>query len=97
MSGPLLRDERGFVISRYPDPTVRCQFHDVRKPQVADRERMRLLKAERELIALWVIAENLELSDIAMTRISDALEAIRLALQVKRRQFGMQTDAQVAA
>jgi hypothetical protein len=67
-------------------------------PQPSDIERMRLIKAERELLTLQIIADHLGLSEIGQTRVADALEAIRLALQVKRRQCGMQADdAQVAA
>jgi hypothetical protein len=95
MSDIILKNQQGVVL-RYTDPSVRRPHHDSRKLQPGDRERMRVLKAERELITLEIISEHLDLSDIALTRVADALEAIRLALQVKRRQFGMQTDAQAA-
>jgi hypothetical protein len=94
MSDKIVRNYEGVVL-RYSDPSVRR--HDEQRPQVSDRARMRLIKAERELLTLQILTDHLELSDIALTRISDALEAIRLGLQVKRRQYGMQTDAQVAA
>jgi hypothetical protein len=81
----------------YVDAAARRPHHDERKAQPGDRERMRLLKAERELLTLQIIADHLGLSEIGMTRVSDALESIRLALQVKRREYGMQTDAWVAA
>lgn len=76
-------------VREHLDLETRHQFHEERQPQLSDRERRRLIKAERELLTLQIIAEHLDLSDIAMTRIADALEAIRLALQVKRRKYGM--------
>ena len=91
----VFRDAR--AVFDYIDPAARRPHHDERRQEPTDRERMRLIKAERELLTLQIIADHLDLSDIALTRIADALEAIRLALQVKRRQLGMKTDAQVAA
>ena len=84
----ITRDRNGVVL-RYADPSVRLPHHDTRQIQTSDRERMRLIKAERELLTLQIIADHLGLSEIGMTRVSDALEAIRVALEVKRRQIGM--------
>jgi hypothetical protein len=97
MSGDIILRDRNGVLLRYTDPSVRGPHHDARQVQPSDRERMRLIKAERELLTLQIIADHLGLSEIGQTRVADALEAIRLALQVKRRQYGMQTDTQMVA
>ena len=97
MNGGIVTRNAAGVVLRYTDPSVRRPHHDERRQQPSDRERMRLLKAERELLTLQIIADHLGLSEIGQTRVADALEAIRLALQVKRREYGMQTDSQVAA
>ena len=94
MSG-VFRDSR--AVFDYIDPSMRRQHHDERKLQPSDRERTRLIKAERELLTLQIIADHLDLSDIALTRIADALEAIHLALQVRRRQYGMPAVQEAAA
>jgi len=88
------RNAEGVILRYYPD---RCGPHHVeQRPQVADRQRMQLIKAERALLSLWVIAEHLNLSDIGMTRIADELETIRKALEVKRRDYGMAPNVEVA-
>lgn len=89
MNGDIVTRNSAGVVLRYTDPSIRRSHHDERKTQPTDRERMRLIKAERELLTLQIIADHLGLSEIGMTRVSDALEAIRLALGVKRRQYGM--------
>jgi DNA-binding NtrC family response regulator len=97
MNGDVVVRDRNGVLLRYADPSVRRAQHHSRNAQPCDRERMSLIKAERELLTLQIVADHLDLSDIAMTRISDALQVIRIALQVKRREYGMQTDEMVAA
>lgn len=57
----------------------------------SDRERARLLRAERACLTLRVLAEHMELSDIAMTRVLDELHAIQRALSLKRSRLGMQS------
>ncbi len=89
------RNDEGVILRYHPDQLG--PHHLERRPQVADRQRMQLLKAERSLLTLWVIAENLNLSDIAMTRIADELETIRRALDTKRRDYGMAPNIEVAA
>jgi hypothetical protein len=79
------RDQHG-VLLRYPI--------DVRPPaqprnSSTDRERMTLIKAERELAALEIILEHLDVSDIAMVRIADALNTIGKALDVERTRLGL--------
>jgi hypothetical protein len=88
MSDIILRDSRG-VLLRYTDPSVLHAHIAEQRPQVSDRRRISLLKAERELLTLRIIADHLDLSNSALTRISDALEVIRVALEVKRRDYGM--------
>jgi hypothetical protein len=96
MSAVLKRDDHG-VLLNYGDPGAKHRHHVEQRPQVADRQRMQLLKAERSLLTIWVIAENLNLSDIAMTRIADELETIRRALDIKRRDYGMAPSVEEAA
>jgi hypothetical protein len=88
------RNAEGVILRYHPDQ--RGPHHVERRPQVADRQRMQLLKAERSLLSLWVIAENLNLSDIALTRIADELETIRKALEIKRRDYGLAPNVEVA-
>jgi hypothetical protein len=59
------------------------------KNQPSDRERMALLRAERELVILEIIFDHLELSGIAQTRLADALNAIYEALELKRPALGL--------
>jgi hypothetical protein len=93
MSRDIVRiNERG-VILRYADPGARRQHHVERRAQHSDEQRVAVLKAERALIVLEVITECADLSDAALDRIDDALQDIYDALQLKRRQFGMYTDA----
>jgi hypothetical protein len=96
MSAVIQRNHEGVVL-RYADPTVLRAHHVEQRPQVADRQRVQLIKAERSLLTLWVIAENLNISDIGMTRIADELETIRRALDIKRRDYGMAHNVEVAA
>jgi hypothetical protein len=97
MNGDIVTRNSAGVVLRYTDPSVRRPHHVERKPQVSDSERIALIKAERELLTLQIIADHLGLSEIGMTRVSDALEAIRLALGVKRRQYGMPAAEEAAA
>ena|ERR1700719_5154696 len=97
MSDLVLRDTRGFVISRYADPSVLRPYHTERRAHVSDTRRNALIKAERELLTLRVIADHLDLSEIARARIHDSLEAIRLGLEVKRQDYGMPAVEEAAA
>jgi hypothetical protein len=96
VSGLVLRNHEGVTL-RYPDPGVQRTHHVEQRPQVSDIRRNTLLKAERELLTLRIIADHLEISDVGMTRIAEALEAIRLGLEVKRRDYGMPAVEEAAA
>jgi len=96
MSAVLRRDDHG-VFLRYADPTVLRPHHVEQRPQVSDTRRIALIKAERELLTLRIIADHLDLSNIGRTRIDVALEAIRVGLEFKRRDYGMSVAAEVAA
>lgn len=81
----------GHNAARFNSEGVLLQYH-VDAPTLAvkgtvqsDRERIALIKAQTELAALEIILEHLDLSDIAQTRICDALDTIREAIEVKRR------------
>lgn len=89
MNGDIVRRDRNGVLLRYSDPAVRRAHHDLRGAQPADCDRTRLIEAERELLRLYVIWECSDFPEFAINRIEYALEAIRMGLQVKRRQFGM--------
>jgi hypothetical protein len=83
------RDRHGVVL-RYSPGRLR-PHHVERQPQVSDRRRNNLIAAERELLSLQIIAEHLDVSDIGMTRIHDALNTIRRALDLKRPSLGLAT------
>jgi hypothetical protein len=83
------------VLLRY-HPDQRGPHHLEQWPQVADSQRVQLIKAERALLSLWVIAEHLNISDIGMTRIANEIETIRRALEFKRRDYGMAPNVEVA-
>jgi hypothetical protein len=83
-----VRNHEG-VILRYGDLSELRPFHTEQKPQPHDRERIAVIKAGRELVVLEIIFEHLDLSDIARTRIDDALWVIYCALQSERRKLGM--------
>jgi hypothetical protein len=78
------------VLLNYGDPSTRRAHHDQQGPQIGDRRRVALIRAERELVVLEIIVEHLDLSDIALTRIADALHAIRRALDLNRPACGLQ-------
>ncbi len=88
-------DDSGVLLRYFPDKLGR--HHVEQRPQVSDRRRMALLKAERAVLTLWIIAEHLNISDVGMTRIADELQAIREALEVKRRDYGMTAKTERAA
>lgn len=90
------RNQEG-VILVYGDHGQPHPYHTETRPHISDSRRIALLKAERELLVLRILADHLDLSDIALTRINDSLEAIRLGLEVKRRDYGMAIQAEVAA
>jgi hypothetical protein len=83
----LVRNDEGVLLRYNVDAPLPAQ----RKVQPSDAERMALLKAEGELLALSIIAEHLDISDIAIVRIADALDTIRSALDVRRSRLGMQS------
>lgn len=91
MSAAVIHRNREGVLLRYADPGVRRPHHSERKVQPGDGERISVLKAEHALIVLQLIAQYAELSDLAMTRIDDALTEIYQALQLRRKTFGMNT------
>ena len=90
------RNHEGVILD-YGDPGERCVIHVNPRPDVSDTRRIALIKAERELLTLWILAEHLDISDIGRTRIADALEVIRLGLEVKRHDYGMPVQAEAAA
>jgi hypothetical protein len=77
------------VLLDYGDPGRRHPHHDQRKAQPSDRERIALLKASRELAVLEIIFNHLDLSGIAQTRLTDAMNVIYDALHLKRPRLGM--------
>lgn len=89
MSGNVRRNREG-VLLRYADPGVLRSFHGEQPPRPSDRERMAVIAADHELAVLRIIAEHLDLSDIGMTRIMDALETIGDALDRMRDLLGRQ-------
>jgi hypothetical protein len=96
MTAVVARNHHG-VLLRYADPSVLRPHHVEQRPQISDGRRAALIRAERELLTLRIIADHLDLSSIALTRIGDALESIRVALEVKRRDYGMSAKTEAAA
>jgi hypothetical protein len=78
------RDGHG-VLLRYPSHDVGRPYQTEQRPQVSDRRRIALIKAERALVWLQIIVDHLDVSDLGLTHIGDALESIRIGLEVKRR------------
>lgn len=93
----LPRFDHNGVLLDYADPAVLRPHHVERKPQPADLERVRLIEGERELLKLYVIWECSGYPEFALNRIEYSLEAVRMALQVKRRQYDMSTAESEAA
>jgi hypothetical protein len=87
-----LRNHEGVLLD-YGDPGALRDYHREHKPQANDRERVELLKAERELLTLRVIVDHLDISNIGITRIHDALQQIQRALAAKRPRLGMSPPA----
>ena len=79
------RDQYGVQLRYMIDAPLRV----TRTIQPADRQRIALIKAERELAILEIILDHLELSGIAQTRLADALNSIYLALELKRPALGL--------
>ena len=50
---------------------------------------MTVLRAQRETEALRVIVEHSDLSDVALRRAAEALDAIRAGLNAKRTEHGL--------
>jgi hypothetical protein len=93
VSGDIVRLNPDGVLLRYGDPSQRHALHDERKAQPDDLQRVAILKAERALTLIRIITEHAEFSDYALSRLEDALEEIYEALQLKRRECGMCTEA----
>jgi hypothetical protein len=85
------RNHEGVVL-RYA-PSALGRHHIERRPQTSDRDRVRLIAAEREILIMTIIFDHLELSGIARTRLDDAVTRIRRALAIKRRNLGMASAA----
>src|ERR1700722_18597965 len=82
-------DHNGVLLD-YADPSIRREFHVERTPHRGDRRRCALIQAEREILALTIIFDHLELSGIARTRLDDALARIRRGLAISREHLGLQ-------
>jgi hypothetical protein len=82
----LERTDRYGVLLRYENIGALLPLHTALKPQPSDLHRTAIIKAERELVALEIIFDHLELSGIARTRLDDALRMIYRALQIERRE-----------
>jgi hypothetical protein len=87
--GDIIRRDHNGVLLFYADPSVMRPHHTSQRPQPSDRERIAVLRAERALIRLELIAQYAGLSSLALDRIDDALEDIYDALQLKRKRFDM--------
>lgn len=86
------RNDEGVVL-RYPDPAAKRAHHEQREVQPNDLERIAILRAERALIVLEVIMECIDLGEAALSRVDEALQDVYDGLQIKRRRYGMYTEA----
>jgi hypothetical protein len=77
------------VVLNYGDPTALQRHHTKSKFQPSDRLRASVIKAERAVRTLWVIAQHLEISDIGLDRVDFALKTITAALDLARDELGM--------
>jgi hypothetical protein len=76
-------DARGVLLRYYPARLG--PHHTEQRDRVElDRRRADLLRAERACRVIEVIADHLNLSDHALTRVRDELDAIQRALNAKR-------------
>jgi hypothetical protein len=82
------RDQYG-VLLRYPSPADARAHHRDQRPQVSDARRIHLIEAERELRVVKLIVDHGEFSDLAFTRIDDALSTIKRALNSLRPALGL--------
>jgi hypothetical protein len=87
VSAVLRKDQHGVLLRYHPDALGR--HHVEQRPQPSDSERIALIEAEREFLALTVIAECLDISDHGRSRVYVALATIQRALALKRRSVGM--------
>lgn len=85
------RDHHGVILRH--DPSVLRLHHVEQRPRPSDREKTRLIAAEREILTMAIIFDHLELSGIARTRLDDALIRIRRALNLRRTRLGMQAPS----
>jgi hypothetical protein len=74
----------------------RHAFHDDRRPQPSDRLQMALLRAERKLRVLEIIAEHLELSDVGADRVAYALRSIQALFTLARAELGLCVEGRPA-
>jgi hypothetical protein len=86
------RNHLGFLRT-HSDGSTRRPFHSEQRPQPMDRERIAVIRAARELVALEIIFAHLDLSGIAQTRVDDALRALYRALDLRRDRLGMTCSA----
>jgi hypothetical protein len=81
------RDRHGVLLFYHPG--LLAPHHGQSKEQPSDRERMEIVHAERALRAVAIIADHLELSEVALIRVFDSLSVIRMALGSYRVFLGM--------
>jgi hypothetical protein len=76
------RNDDGVLLRYRTD--VRGPHHDAQRHWPSDRLRMAILRAERQVRMLEIIAEHLELSAVGADRIAFALRTIEAALTMAR-------------
>ena len=84
------RNREGVLLTYYPD--WRGPHHYALKFQPSDRLRCLAVKAEKELRILEIIIEHLELSDVGLSRILNALRSIECALSRARDELGLPVE-----
>lgn len=94
INGLILRQPTGdprdpIVLLDYGDPSLRRAHHVEQRPQVSDRLRQALLRAEGELMRLEILFEHIEVSELGAERICWALHTIRAYLAMERPTLGL--------
>lgn len=89
MTGAVIRTNADGVVLNFGDPGEPHPFHRDQTPRISDAERAALIAADAAVLTLLIIAEHLDLSGAALTRVCEALWLIEVALDAKRLRYGM--------
>jgi hypothetical protein len=80
------------VLLRY-ETALRGPHHEAQRIWPSDRLRMALLRADRQVRTLEIIAEHMDPSPVGIDRVTFALRTIQAALSMAREEIGMDRNA----